>query len=61
MGADAHRPVDGSADGWRERDQDDLGAFAAHVQHPVAVFFAEVGDVRSCGFEDAQAQEPARD
>jgi hypothetical protein len=28
------------------------------VQHPVAVFFAEVGDVGAGGFEDAQAEEP---
>jgi hypothetical protein len=50
------RPVDGPADGWRQRDQDDLGAFAAHAQHPVAVFFAEVCDVRAGGFEDSQAE-----
>jgi hypothetical protein len=35
--------VDGAPDGWRQRDQDDLSAFAAHAQHPVTVFFAEVG------------------
>jgi hypothetical protein len=27
----------------------------------VAVLFAEVGDVRSGGFEDAQAEEPEHD
>jgi hypothetical protein len=49
------RPVDGPADRWRERDQDDLGALAAHAQHPVAVLFAEIGDVRAGGLEDPQA------
>jgi hypothetical protein len=48
--------VDGPPDGWRERDQDDLGAFAAHAQDPVIVFLAEVGDVGPGGFEDPQAQ-----
>ena len=41
-GADG--PVDGAPDRWGQRDQDDLAAFAAHTQYPVAVFFAEVGD-----------------
>ena len=57
-GAAADRLVDGPADGRWQWEQDDLGAFAAHVQHPVAVFFAEVGDVGPGGFEDAQAEEP---
>jgi hypothetical protein len=30
-------PVDSPADCGRQRDQDDLGAFAAHAQHPMAV------------------------
>ena len=30
------RDPDGPADGWRQRDQDDLGALAAHAKHPVA-------------------------
>ena len=50
--------VDGPADRWRQRDQDDLGALAAHPQDPVAVFFAEVGDVRGGSLEDPQAQQP---
>jgi hypothetical protein len=54
----ADRVVDGPADGGRQRDQDDLGAFAADAQHPVPVLFAEIGDVRSGGFEDAQAEQP---
>ena len=29
-----------------------------YVQDPVAVFFAEVGEVSAGGFEDAQAKEP---
>jgi hypothetical protein len=55
--AGAGGPVDGPADcGW-QRDQDDLGALAAHPQHPVAVLLAEVGDVRAGGLEDPQAQQ----
>ena len=54
----ADRAVDGAPDRWRERDQDDLGAFAAHPQHPVAMLFAEVGDVGPGGFEDPQAEQP---
>ena len=55
-GAAADGLVDGPADGRRQWKQDDLGAFAAHAQHPVAVFFAEVGDVGPGGFEDTQAE-----
>ncbi len=47
-----HRPVDGPADRWWQRDQDDLGTFAAYPQDPVAVFLAEVGDVGSGGLEE---------
>ena len=54
---EAYRPVDGPADRWRQRDQDDLGAFAAYSQHPVAVLLAEVGGVRAGGFEDPQAEQ----
>jgi hypothetical protein len=50
-------PVDGPRDGWWQRDQDDLGAFAADTQHPVPVLFAQVGDVRTGGLEDPQAQQ----
>jgi hypothetical protein len=49
--------VDGPADGGRERDEDDLGAFAADAQYPVAVLLAQVGDVRAGGLEDPQAQQ----
>ena len=51
-------PVDGPADRGRQRDQDDLGALAAHAQHSVAVLLAEVGDVRAGGLEDPQAEQP---
>jgi hypothetical protein len=51
------RPVDGTPDGRRQRDQDNLGALAAHAQHSVTVFLAEVGDVCSGGLEDPQAQQ----
>ena len=57
-GAGTDGPADSSPDGWRERDQDDLGAFAAHAQHPVAVLFALVGDVRAGRLEDPQAEQP---
>jgi hypothetical protein len=39
-----------------QRDQDDLGAFAADAQYPVAVFFAKVGDVGAGGFDDPQVE-----
>ena len=57
MVPEADRPVDGPADRWRQRDPDDLGALAAYAQDPVAVLFAEVGDVRTGGFEDPQAEQ----
>jgi hypothetical protein len=44
--------VDGPADRWWQRDQDDLGAFAGDAQDAVAVFLAEVGDVGGSGLED---------
>jgi hypothetical protein len=53
----AYRLVDSAPDGWRQRGQDDLGAFAAYAQHPVAMLFTQVGDVRSGRLEDPQAQE----
>ena len=56
VGAGADGLVDGPADGWRQRDEDDLGALAAHAQDPVTVFFAEVGDVSAGGFVDPQAE-----
>ena len=46
-GAIADGPVDGTADRWRQWNQDDLRSFADHPQHPVAVFLAEVADVRA--------------
>jgi hypothetical protein len=57
-GAGADCLVDGPAGRWRQRDQDNLGAFAADVQHPVAVLFAQVGDVAAGGLEDPQAEQP---
>jgi hypothetical protein len=50
--------VDRPADRRGQRDQDDLGAFAAHAQDAVAMFLAQVGDVGAGGFEDPQAQQP---
>jgi len=49
--------VDRAADRWRQRDQDDLAAFAAHAQHPVTVLLAEIGDIRAGGLEDPQAEQ----
>ena len=37
--------------GWKQ-DEGDLGALADHAQDPVAVFFADVGDVGRAGLED---------
>ena len=54
-------PVDGPADRWRQRDLNHLGALAAYAQHSVAVFFAQVGDVCTSGFEDSlDSSMPAR-
>jgi hypothetical protein len=50
--------VGGPADRRGQRDQDDLGAFAANAQDAVAVFLAQVGDAGAGGFEDPQAQQP---
>jgi hypothetical protein len=55
--AGADGPVDSPPDGWRQRDQGDLGAFAAYPQRPVAVFFAQVADVGTGGLEDPQAEQ----
>ena len=38
--------------------EDDLGSFAAHPEHAMAVLLAQVGDVGAGGFEDAQAEQP---
>jgi hypothetical protein len=40
-------------------DQDDLAAFAADPQDPVAVLVAEIADVRARGLEDPQSQQPS--
>jgi hypothetical protein len=58
VGAGGDRAVDGPPDRRWQRDQDGLGPFAAHAQHPVAVLFAQIGDVRPGGFEDPQAEQP---
>lgn len=47
--------VESSADGRWKWNEDRLAAFAQDAQNPVAMFFAEVGDVEPGGFEDAQA------
>ena len=46
--------LDSAGHRWRQRDQDGLAALAADLQHPVAVFPAEIGDVRAAGLEDPQ-------
>jgi hypothetical protein len=50
--------IDRPADRRRQRYQDDLAAFAADPQDPVAVLLAEIADVRPSGLEDPQAQQP---
>jgi len=57
VGAVCGCPVDGPADCWWQRYQDDFGAFPAHAQHPVSVLLAQVGDVRAGGLEDPQAEQ----
>jgi len=60
-----HRPrvaaadgaVGGPGDRWGQRDQDDLAAFAADPQYPVAVFLPQIADIRAGSFEDPQAQQ----
>jgi hypothetical protein len=56
-GAGANRLIDRPPDGWRQGDQDDLGAFAAHAQHPVAMLFTQVGGVGAGCLEDPQAEQ----
>ncbi len=56
-GTGADRPVNGPPDRWRQRDQDNLAAFAAYAQHPVTVLFAEIGDVHAGGLEDPQPEQ----
>ena len=50
--------VKGATDRGRQRDEDGLVALADDPQNAVAVFLAEVGDVRSGRFEDPQAVQP---
>jgi hypothetical protein len=50
----ADRAVDGSADRWRQWDQDDLAAFAAHPQNAMAVHLTKVSDAGAAGFEDLE-------
>ena len=60
IGPRTRRPValsHGPADRWRQRDQDHLGALAAHPQDAVTVFLPEIGDIGAGGFEDPQAQQ----
>jgi len=43
----------------RQRDQNDLGAFAAYAQHPVAVLFAKISDISAGGLEDRKPRSPS--
>ena len=47
---------DGSLDRWWEWGLDDLAALATDLQHAVAVFLAEVFDVRPTRLEDPQTE-----
>lgn len=49
--------VDGSADRGRQGHLNDLAAFAADPQDPVAVFVTEITDIRAGGFEDPKSQQ----
>lgn len=51
-----HGAFDRPAGRRRQRNQEDLAAFAADAQYPVAVFLAELADVRAGGFEGPRAQ-----
>jgi len=50
-------PVDRATDRRRQRDWNDPGALADNPQHPVAVFFAEVGGIGAGRFKDPQPQQ----
>jgi hypothetical protein len=54
------RPVHGPGHRWRQRDEDDLAALAAHPQDAMAVFLSDVADVGAAGFEDPQPEEAER-
>jgi hypothetical protein len=41
----------------RQRDENDLAALATNLEHLVAVFLTEVGDVRAARFEDPQSEQ----
>jgi hypothetical protein len=53
-----HSVVDRPAGRRGQRNQDDLAAFAADPQDPVAVLLAEIADVRAGGPEDPQSRQP---
>lgn len=55
-GTVADGALDRARDGRWHRHEHDLVAFADDPQHPVAVFFAEVGDVQAGGFGDPQPE-----
>jgi alkylhydroperoxidase family enzyme len=56
--AGTDRPVDGPADGWWQRDQDDLGALSAYAQHPGGHALRRGRRCRPRWPEDPQAQQP---
>jgi len=49
--------ADGPGHRWWQRHQHHLGALADDSQDAVAVFLAQVGDVRAGGFEDPQPEQ----
>src|SRR5262245_35004629 len=51
-------PVDRPGHRRWQRDKHDLAAFTTHLQHPVAVFLAQVGDAGPARFEDPQPEQP---
>jgi hypothetical protein len=57
LGAVVDGAVDRPGHRWWSRDEDDLAAFAAHSQDPVAVLRAQVADAGPAGFEDPQFEQ----
>ena len=49
--------IDGAADRWRKRNEDDLAALAADPENAVAMFFSEVVNVGADGLEDPQPEQ----
>ncbi len=49
--------IDGAADRWRQRNEDDLADLAADPENAVAMLFSEVVNVGADGLEDPQPEQ----